>query len=148
MRTARRLLATVLVLSAIAACSSSEPEPAAGPGPTPAPNAQLAGIAETCREAEPNELQAVERVLADGYTLGPATVAAHPEGQLLIADVLEDEERVSSADAWLLDLPSAVPVTSSAEEYSTVPRPPGGASVAGDAGALALDYDGCYTGSP
>lgn len=129
----------LLIVLALGACSPTEPEPAA----TPTTDGEEA--ASPCRSAEPNEIQAVEAVLAEGYTLGPATVASHPEGQLLIADILEGEERVSSADVWLLDPPSAVPVSSSAEEYSTIPRPDNGASIAGSA---PIREEGCYSSSP
>lgn len=142
--TTRAALAALALLALLAGCGEDQQAgdqaspTAAGetnPGVTAA-DRETARMAETCRPAEADIVQAVEAILADGYSLGPAGVAEHPEGLVLIADIFEGAEKVSSGDTWLVDPPRALPLSSSAEDFSTIPRPDGAATIAGQIAAL------------
>ncbi len=139
--TAPAALAAVVAFALLAGCGTQDAGDEADAPSTAnlgvaAADQETARMAETCRPAEADIVQAVEAILAEGYSLGPAGVAEHPEGLVLIADIFEGAEKVSSGDFWLVDPPGAVPLSSSAEDYSTVPRPDGAAGVAGDMGSL------------
>lgn len=129
------------VLTLFAGCGAQKasdeiPSTTGGASPAFPADEEAAQLAETCRPAEANIVQAVEAILADGYSLGPAGVADHPEGLVLIADIYEGPDKVSTGDFWLVNPPEALPLSSSAEDYSTITRPDGASAVAGDMGAL------------
>ncbi len=102
----------------------------AAPATTSAPMT----VPEGCNAADPADVELVSSGLeGEAASLAEAFTAETAEGRWVAANIYPATgDRLSSADYWIIDQAGAVfSISSSAEDYSTWPRPADGPSLAG-----------------
>lgn len=102
----RSLVVSIASLALLAGCSA---EPEAPAQTTTKPTAAAAATTTTkvtladCRRATPEQTELIAAALNTGLTLGPSFVETSPDGDVYVgANIMRGEERVSSADVWVL----------------------------------------------